>query len=77
MTTDRFISRLVAVTVCLIGVALTAAYILDTSETLKEPLLLVLGALLAALRLGGHTDEPVQVTDVTPYPNTGTNESDL
>jgi hypothetical protein len=76
VTADKFINRLIAITICAIGLGLTVAYVVDPSVGLKEPLLLVLGSLLTALRLG-HTDEPVQVTDVTPYPNTGTNPGDL
>jgi hypothetical protein len=68
VSTDRFISRLVAITVCLIGLGLTAAYITAQDEAIKDPLLLVVGALLAALRLGGHNDEPVQFVDATSYP---------
>ena len=66
MSSDRLVNRLIALTVCLIGVALTAAYISSPVQSLREPLLLVIGALLTALRVG-HGDEPVKVTDVTPY----------
>jgi hypothetical protein len=75
VTGDRFIQRMLAITVCIIGLALTCAYIISDSEALKEPLLLVLGALLAALHLG-KGDEPVRVVDATDYsdPNKGTSD---
>ena len=61
MTTDLFIARLVAVTVCLIGLVTAAAVVFNGSEETQEKLaFLVVGGILGALstRVSRGKDEP-------------------
>jgi hypothetical protein len=75
MLTDRWLTRLIGVTVCALAVICTAAYVAAVlthveSSPLKELAILFGGGLLGRLSTRSGNYEPVPVTDVTPYPPT-------
>lgn len=57
-----FISRGIAVTVCLLSLVVISAYVIDPTDSLKELALLLGGGLLGRLSASINGDEPVAVT---------------
>ncbi len=73
MTTDRWLTRLIAATVCgmAVLVTMTACVLFFREVAVPDPLdrlvTFLLGGLVGRLT-SSKTDEPIAVVDATPYP---------
>lgn len=62
MTTDLWISRGIAITVCLLALLVVGAYVTDPTDSLKELALLLAGGLLGRLSAAKSIPDPLPVT---------------